>query len=92
MIIGINGKIGSGKDTVGKIIQYLIATNNLPKDMQYESIDDLDHNVDLILRVSDDPNKLYNVDNMNKVITYLLSGLVINKITKLGLKEVFSKS
>jgi len=23
MIIGINGKIGTGKDTVGKIIQYL---------------------------------------------------------------------
>lgn len=23
MIIGISGKIGSGKDTVGKIIQYL---------------------------------------------------------------------
>ena len=23
MIIGINGKIGSGKDTVGKIIQWL---------------------------------------------------------------------
>lgn len=27
MIIGISGKIGSGKDTVGKIIQYLIANN-----------------------------------------------------------------
>ena len=24
MIIGINGRIGSGKDTVGRIIQYLI--------------------------------------------------------------------
>lgn len=23
MIIGISGKIGSGKDTIGKIIQYL---------------------------------------------------------------------
>ena len=27
MIIGISGKIGSGKDTVGRIIQYLIAKN-----------------------------------------------------------------
>ena len=27
MIIGINGKIGSGKDTVGKIIQYLLCDN-----------------------------------------------------------------
>jgi hypothetical protein len=35
MIIGISGKIGSGKDTVGKIIQYL---TYLPK-----SADDLEH-------------------------------------------------
>jgi hypothetical protein len=27
MIIGINGKMGSGKDTVGKIIQYLLCNN-----------------------------------------------------------------
>jgi hypothetical protein len=29
MIIGINGKIGSGKDTVGKIIQYLTANEEV---------------------------------------------------------------
>lgn len=29
MIIGISGKIGSGKDTVGKIIQYLCSTSHL---------------------------------------------------------------
>lgn len=28
MIIGINGKIGSGKDTIGRIIQYLVSINN----------------------------------------------------------------
>ena len=28
MIIGINGKIGSGKDTIGKIIQYLISPSD----------------------------------------------------------------
>src|SRR5699024_2782625 len=27
MVIGISGKIGSGKDTIGKIIQYLILEN-----------------------------------------------------------------
>ena len=27
MIIGINGKLGSGKDTVGKIVQYLLCKN-----------------------------------------------------------------
>jgi hypothetical protein len=42
-LIGINGKIGSGKDTVGKIIQYLIANNNLPKNMQYDSLEELDN-------------------------------------------------
>jgi hypothetical protein len=42
MIIGINGKIGSGKDTVGKIIQFLVANKNLPKDMQYVSLEELD--------------------------------------------------
>jgi len=29
MIIGINGKIGVGKDTVGKIIQYLTANEEV---------------------------------------------------------------
>lgn len=28
MIIGVSGKIGSGKDTIGKIIQYLTSDNN----------------------------------------------------------------
>jgi hypothetical protein len=45
MILGINGRIASGKDTVGKIIQYLIANNNLPKNMQYNSLEDLDNGV-----------------------------------------------
>ena len=31
MIIGISGRIGSGKDTVGEIIQKLCLTNNGPK-------------------------------------------------------------
>jgi hypothetical protein len=31
MIIGINGKIGSGKDTVGSIIQYLTSTDSSGK-------------------------------------------------------------
>ncbi|RTK92531.1 MAG: hypothetical protein EKK61_03795 [Rickettsiales bacterium] len=35
MIIGISGKIGSGKDTVGKIIQYLI-NSDLIKEMSFK--------------------------------------------------------
>jgi len=34
MIIGINGKIGSGKDTIGSIIQYL--TDENVKEMSFE--------------------------------------------------------
>lgn len=35
MIIGITGKMGSGKDTVGKIIQYLIYMNKEVKNRYY---------------------------------------------------------
>lgn len=35
MIIGINGRIGSGKDTVGKIIQYLIYEKQHNKDKYF---------------------------------------------------------
>lgn len=45
-IIGVNGKIGSGKDTVGRIIQYLVANKNLPKNMQYYSLEELDNGVE----------------------------------------------
>ena len=45
MIIGINGKINSGKDTIGKIVQFLVANENLPKDMQYQSLEELDNGV-----------------------------------------------
>ncbi len=39
MLIGISGKIGSGKDTVGKIIQYLIAKQYaLDKDIEETEI------------------------------------------------------
>lgn len=37
MIIGINGKIGSGKDTVGKIIQYLTSESGDPNSFRYRS-------------------------------------------------------
>lgn len=36
MIIGINGYSGSGKDTIGKIIQYLTCTIKFPKDLSIE--------------------------------------------------------
>jgi len=41
MIIGISGKIGSGKDTIGKIIQYLIHCKN--DDTSYDEWENLLH-------------------------------------------------
>ena len=37
MIIGINGKIGSGKDTIGSIIQYLTSESGDPNSSRYRS-------------------------------------------------------
>ena len=39
-LIAISGKIGSGKDTVGKIIQYLVGENKYDKEEWYESLED----------------------------------------------------
>lgn len=36
MIIGISGKIGSGKDTIGKIIQYLVWRNAFKEEILTE--------------------------------------------------------
>ena len=83
MIIGINGKIGSGKDTVGKIIQYLIATNNLPKDMQYESIDDLDHNVETFSNW-----KIKKFAGKLKTIASILTSIPVEKFEDQEFKKV----
>jgi hypothetical protein len=45
MLIGISGKMGSGKDTVGLIIQYLMLQDEHPeyyKDLSFDDIIDLD--------------------------------------------------
>jgi hypothetical protein len=44
MIIGISGKIGSGKDTVGKIIQYLTLDDVVFSKTNVDIIADLEHN------------------------------------------------
>jgi len=45
MLIGISGKIGSGKDTIGKIIRYLAAPGAKAEDHDWseESLKDLDN-------------------------------------------------
>ena len=82
MIIGINAKIGSGKDTVGKIIQYLIANNNLPKNMQYNSLEDLDNGVQ---KYSDWEIKKFATKV--KEIATLLTGISIEKFEDQDFKK-----
>ena len=54
-------------------------------------VNDIDNNVDLVLNIYNiDETGLYNVINMNKIMTYLLSDLVINKMTKHILMNVFN--
>lgn len=74
MIIGINGKIGSGKDTVGKIIQYLVANKNLPKNMQYHSLEELDNGVELYSNW-----KVKKFAGKLKTVASLLTGIPVEK-------------
>ena len=53
-------------------------------------INDIDYGVDIVLKIIDKTDKILNNDNMNKVMTYLLSGLVINKKTKHVLMNIFN--
>ena len=84
MIIGINGKIGSGKDTVGKIIQYLVANKNLPKNMQYASIEELDSSVDAYsnFQIKKFASKL-------KQIGSILSGIVADQFEDQEFKKLY---
>jgi hypothetical protein len=81
-IISISGRIGSGKDTVGKIIQYLCYTNN--NRMSYESFCLLE-------------DKWYNSDNWEikkfagklKQIASILTGIPVEKFEDQEFKKTF---
>lgn len=54
-------------------------------------VNDIDNNVDLVLNIyNSEETGLYNIINMNKIITYLFSDLVINKMTKHILMNIFN--
>jgi hypothetical protein len=54
-------------------------------------VNDIDNNVDLVLNIyNNEETGLYNIINMNKIMTYLFSDLVINKMTKHILMNVFN--
>lgn len=74
MVIGINGKISSGKDTVGKIIQYLVANENLPKDMHYQSLEELDHAVEAYSNF-----EIKKFAGKLKTIASMLTGIPVEK-------------
>jgi hypothetical protein len=82
MIIGINGKIGSGKDTVGKIIQYLVANKNLPKNMQYHSLEELDNGIEPYSNW-----KIKKFAGKLKTIGSLLTGVPVKKFENQAFKE-----
>jgi len=54
-------------------------------------VNDIDNNVDLVLNIyNNEETGLYNIINMNKIMTYLFSDLVINKMTKHILMNIFN--
>jgi hypothetical protein len=54
-------------------------------------VNDIDNNVDLVLNIyNSEETGLYNIINMNKIMTYLFSDLVINKMTKHILMNIFN--
>jgi len=70
MIIGINGKIGSGKDTIGRIIQYLTLPGKRGEYIGFETYDDatLERN---------SPFKIKKFAGKLKTIASLLTGVPV---------------
>lgn len=72
MIIGINGKIGSGKDTVGKIIQWLTKPELDGQYIGFQTYDDA-----TLERLS--PFKIKKFAGKLKTIASLLTGIPVEK-------------
>ena len=72
MIIGINGKIGSGKDTVGKIIQWLTKPELDGQYIGFQTYDDV-----TLERLS--PFKIKKFAGKLKQIASLLTGIPVEK-------------
>ena len=67
MLIGISGKISSGKDTVGKIICYLTAQQKLHKDWKHVKNIEFDHSILQFINNETPKDFLYNkVFNIKK--------------------------
>lgn len=90
MLIGISGKIGSGKDTVGDIIQYLVDMNTVPnnsdltKDLSYEGWK-LCHNVERKIKCSGWEIKKFA--GKLKTIVALLTGCTVEDLESQEFKQ-----
>jgi hypothetical protein len=87
MIIGISGKIGSGKDTVGKIIQYL-TTNEWSKEVTIESFINGGHGY---LSNNSNPNLNWQIKKFAfklKQIVSILTGIPVEDLEKQEVKDM----
>ena len=84
MIIGINGKIGSGKDTVGKIIQYLTANEEVKQVTTLEEWLDSDD-----LNGRDFNWKIKKFAGKLKQIASLLTGIDVEKFEDQDFKQSY---
>jgi hypothetical protein len=84
MIIGINGKIGSGKDTVGKIIQYLTANEEVKEVTTLEEWLDSDD-----LNGRDFHWKIKKFAGKLKTIASLLTGIPVEKFEDQEFKKTY---
>jgi hypothetical protein len=84
MIIGINGKIGSGKDTIGKIIQYLTANEEVKKITTLEEWLDSDD-----LNGRDFNWKIKKFAGKLKQIASLLTGISVEKFEDQEFKKTY---
>lgn len=87
MIIGISGKIGSGKDTIGKIIQYLTMKSiNVPN---LQTFDDFCKNYDRYVNVVAGYNhwQIKKFAYKLKQIVSLLTGISVEDLEKQEVKD-----
>lgn len=94
MIIGISGKIGSGKDTVGKIIQYLTykpwttLEGEKGKDAPYDLKDWLDDGRGISISHSSNTWQVKKFAYKLKQICSLLTGIPVEDFEKQEVKDL----
>ena len=84
MIIGISGKIESGKDTVGKIIQFLTLDDDVFSKTNRDCIADLEHKA---YSASKSKWRIKKYASTLKKITSIILGCKVNKLEDREFKE-----